>query len=324
MMDDDRYADGALRQLHGSTTQLAHTDDIVASLGRATELIEASDAPATVEAYRLDMADWSAWAEPRGFATWPIEVLPLAAYLGHLETAGKSVSTIARRCSAISRLHRDHGMQSPTTHPTILKVLKGLRRAHPGQKTPKRPFTADLVRNFITHESTSTRDRALVAVGFVTGLRRAELNALRWADVTECPDSAGLVLHVRWSKTDQTGQGAYVAVPRTFKSVDPAKLLLDWQKLSKNTDLIFPISDSTVLRIAKRVATLAGLDPAPYGAHSLRAGMCTTVAQSGVSLAVSMQASRHKSADVAAGYVRTVAASENQAHIAAAAALADE
>ncbi len=323
-MDDDGYDNGALRQLHGSTTLLAHTDDISASLGRAAQLIESSHAPATVEAYRLDMADWAAWAEPRGIVVWPIGVPALAAYIGHLEQTGKSVSTISRRCAAISRLHRDHGMASPAADPMIGRLLQGLRREHAGQKTPKKAFTADLVRNFILDESTSARDRALVAVGFVTGLRRAELVALRWSDVTECPDSAGLILYVRRSKSDQTGEGAHVAVPRTFKSVDPAKLLLDWRAASKDSDRIFPISASTVLRVAKRVATLAGLDPAPYGAHSLRAGLCTTAARAGVSLAESMQASRHKSADVAASYVRTVAASENQAHIAAAAALAGD
>ncbi len=319
MVDDEN----SLRQ-YGGSANVALYGDVSEALDRASELIEASDAPATVEAYRADMADWTAWAEPRGVSTWPIEPPALAAYIAHLDLAGKSISTISRRCSAISRLCRDHDMMSPTTHPMILRVMKGLRRAHPGQKSPKKAFTADLVRNFINDESTSTRDRALVAVAFVTGLRRSELVALRWADATECPDSAGLILHVRQSKTDQTGQGAYVAVPRTFKDVDPAKLLLDWRKSAKNTDLIFPICVSTVLNVSKRVATLAGLDPAEYGAHSFRSGMCTTAARAKVSLAESMQASRHKSADVAASYVRTVAASENQAHKAAADALADE
>ncbi|MHA1574400.1 MAG: tyrosine-type recombinase/integrase [Alphaproteobacteria bacterium] len=318
----DRSDSSAVCQSYGST-DLAVAEDISAALGRATELIEASHAPATIEAYRLDMADWYAWADPRGVATWPIEVPALAAYIAHLETTGKSVSTISRRCAAISRLHRDHGIASPTSHPTIGRLLKGLRREHAGQKAPKRAFTPDLIRGFVSNESTSARDRALIAVGFVTGLRRAELTALEWSDLSNCPVSTGLILHIRRSKNDQIGEGAYVAIPKVGGSACPVGLLLEWQKSAENRR-IFPISTSTVLRVAKRVATLAGLDPAPYGAHSLRSGLCTTAAVAGVSLAESMQASRHKSADVAASYVGTISAGENRAHKAAAEALAEK
>lgn len=319
-MDDDGYATGAVCQLPGSTA-LELANDVAASLGRAAELIESSHAPSTVEAYRLDMAAWAAWAEPRGITAWPIEVAALIAYIGYLEQTGKSVATISRRCAAISRLHRDHGVLSPTADPMIGRLLKGLRREHSGQKAPKRAFTPDVVRGFLGDPSTSARDRALVAVGFVTGLRRSELVALEWTDVSECPDSAGLILHIRASKTDQTGQGAFVAIPRAVGPACPVRILLEWRK-SGCEGRIFPISASTVLRVAKRIATLAGLDPSLYGAHSLRAGLCTVAARAGVSLAESMQASRHKSADVAASYVRPVSALENRAHKAAADALA--
>lgn len=317
-MDQDR---DTLRQ-YGDSAQVALYGDVSAGLGRAAELIDASQADNTVRAYTTDVAEWTAWAQSMGVAVWPIEPAALAAYIGHLERAGKSVSTISRRCAAISRLCRDHGVPSPAADPMIGRLLKGLRREHAGRKSPKRAFTAPLVRNFIENAETSARDRALVAVAFVTGLRRAELCELRWSDVSECPETAGLILHVRRSKTDQTGSGAYVAVPRTGKDVDPARLLLDWRAAGKNADLVFPVSASTVLRIAKRVATLAGLDPAEYGAHSFRAGLCTVAARAGVSLAESMQASRHRSANVAASYVRPVSATENRAHRAAADALA--
>jgi len=272
-------------------------------------------------AYQADVADWTAWAEHHGVIVFPVEPTALAAYLGDAERAGKSVSTISRRCAALADWHRHFGHAAPTDSTVIRRLLRGLRREHAGQKAPKKAFTADLVRNFIICETTSARDRALVAVAFVTGLRRAELVALQWSDVSECPDTAGLILHVRQSKTDQTGKGAYVAIPRVFGPLDPAGLLLEWRKSAEN-GVIFPISPSTVLRVAKRVAKLAGLDPSDYGAHSFRSGMCTVAARAGVSLAESMQASRHKSADVAASYVRTTATTENRAHIAAADALA--
>lgn len=319
-MDDDEYATGAVCQLHGSTA-MELANDVATSLGRATELVEKSLTPATREAYRLDWAAWAAWAEPRGMQTWPVEPAALAAYIGHLEGAGSSMATISRRCAAISRLHKDHGMVSPTTDRLVADVMRGLRNEHAGRKAQKRAYTPDLVHGFIRDPSTSARDAALVAVGFVTGLRRSELVALEWTDVSECPDSAGLILYIRRSKTDQTGKGAYVAIPRAVGPACSVRLLLEWRK-SGCEGRIFPISVDTVLRVAKRIAKLAGLDPSHYGAHSLRAGLCTVAARAGVSLAESMQASRHKSADVAASYFRPVSALENRAHKAAADALA--
>lgn len=300
---------------------LALPDTVREALGRAAELVEASHAPATIEAYRLDMADWTAWTDSNGVVAWPVEPPALAAYIGHLEIAGKSVSTISRRCSAISRLCRDHGLVSPTRDPMIERLLKGLRRAHPGEEAPKRAFTPDVVRAFLL-KSTSIRDRALVAVGFVTGLRRSELLSLAWTDLGEDDASAGLTLRIRFSKTDQTGEGAYVGIPRISEAeVDPCRLILAWRATSTDRSRIFPISESTILRICKRVATISGLDPAHYGSHSMRAGLCTTAARAGVSLAESMRASRHRSVVVAASYVRTIAATQNRAHIAAADAL---
>lgn len=298
--------------------------DIDAGLGRATELIEASHAPATIAAYRSGVAAWTAWAQHHGVTVFPVEPTALAAYVGHLEQAGKSASTIARRCAAIAHWHRHYGHHAPTDDPMVRRLLKGLRKSHAGEQSPKKAFTADLVRHFIAHESTSIRDRALVAVAFVTGLRRSELVAISWGDLSECPDTAGLILHIRKSKADQTGKGAYVAIPRVFGPVDPAGLLLAWRHISQDSVRVFPLSVSTVLRVAKRIATLAGLDPADYGAHSLRSGLCTVAARAGVSLAESMQASRHKSADTAAKYVRSIQASENRAHLAAARALSGE
>ena len=315
------HGDRATLRQYGGSAQVALYGDISASLGRAAELLESSQADATTRAYTTDVAEWTAWAEPRGVVTFPIEVAGLAAYIAFLEQSGRSVATIQRRCAGLASWHRQNGHASPTEFDVIRRLMRGLRREHAGQKKPKKAFTATLVRNFIENESTSARDRALVAVAFVTGLRRAELCDLEWSDCTECPDTSGLILHIRRSKADQTGEGAYVAVPRTSSDVDPARLLLEWRK-SGSGGRIFPISASTVLRIAKRIATLAGLDPAEYGAHSFRSGLCTVAARAGVSLAESMQASRHASANVAASYVRPVSAGENRAHRAAADALA--
>lgn len=64
------------------------------------------------------------------------------------------------------------------------------------------------------------------------------------------------------------------------------------------------LSDRSVASIVKHHAERAGLDPAAYAGHSLRAGFLTTGAEAGASVFKLMEVSRHKSVDTLRGYVR--------------------
>lgn len=61
-----------------------------------------------------------------------------------------------------------------------------------------------------------------------------------------------------------------------------------------------------VALVVKEYAEAAGLDPAEFSGHSLRAGFVTSAAESGASILKIQETSRHKSTDVLAGYVRRV------------------
>ena len=54
----------------------------------------------------------------------------------------------------------------------------------------------------------------------------------------------------------------------------------------------------------KHYAVLAGLDPASFAGHSLRAGFLTSAAESGASVLKMVEVSRHKSIDMLRTYVR--------------------
>ena len=56
--------------------------------------------------------------------------------------------------------------------------------------------------------------------------------------------------------------------------------------------------------MVKRYAAAAGLDPAKYAGHSLRAGLVTQAAMNGVQELAIMRQTRHKSADMLRRYVR--------------------
>jgi hypothetical protein len=65
------------------------------------------------------------------------------------------------------------------------------------------------------------------------------------------------------------------------------------------------LSDKAVARLVKQAAQDAGLDPERYSGHSLRAGLATAAGDAGAGLTELMHQTRHKSTDVALGYLRT-------------------
>jgi len=64
------------------------------------------------------------------------------------------------------------------------------------------------------------------------------------------------------------------------------------------------LSADAVPDVVKHYATVTGLDPALFAAHSLRSGFLTTGAEAGASIFKLMEVSRHKSVDTLRGYVR--------------------
>lgn len=70
-------------------------------------------------------------------------------------------------------------------------------------------------------------DAALILLGFASALRRSELTALTLADVENKP--AGVLLHIRQSKTDSEGCGQIVGVAHGQHALaDPVAALAAW------------------------------------------------------------------------------------------------
>ena len=64
------------------------------------------------------------------------------------------------------------------------------------------------------------------------------------------------------------------------------------------------LSNKAVARLIKPAAADAGLDPERFSGHSLRAGLATAAGDQGAGLAELMRQTRHKSTEVALGYLR--------------------
>jgi integrase len=188
-----------------------------------------------------------------------------------------------------------------------------------------------------TTPTSTTRDRALLLVGFYTALRRSNLSALNWADVTDHGDD-GLALLIRRSKTDQEGKGRIAWVPQadnTAKVACPATALRAWRqqleaalgRAVKPEEPVFTaltsggtvkttraggvkrLTGDGVNETVQRLTVNAGLakpgEANPYGAHSLRAGFVTeAVRDDKLSIVEVMEVTGHASTEMVARYRR--------------------
>jgi len=278
----------------------------------------ASRSVRTREAYAVDWAHFEAWALARGLQPMPAEPATLVVYLTDLARTYKP-STITRRLASISVAHQTKGLPSPTADPRVRAVSRGIRRTLGVAPREAAPAVIGEIRRMIAHLPRSTagaRDRALLLVGFASALRRSELVSLDVADLDQRDE--GLVLHIRRSKTDQEAAGRLTALPRgRDPETCPVGALQRWLDLAEITDgAVFRsvdrhgnvsdqrLSDRAVSLIVKRAAEAAGLDPARYSGHSLRAGFATTAAANGASERAIANQTGHKSMDVLRRYVR--------------------
>ena len=170
------------------------------------------------------------------------------------------------------------------------------------------------------------RDRALLAMGFAGALRRSELVALTVADLVLVDD--GYRVLIKRSKTDQTGAGQEIAIPRGYR-LRPVEAVQAWLEAAGITEgpVFRPIvvrrlqgrgkpatelvqaetlTGASVAHVVKRHCRRAGLDPVEFSGHSLRSGYVTSAVETGAAIMKIVEVTRHKSVDMLRVYSRRV------------------
>jgi integrase len=200
-----------------------------ADVAQVLHYAEAAAAANTRVAYDADWRAFVAWCAERDATPLPCPPGLLCAYLSSLAKTGLRPSTIGRRASGISHVHRQHGFEPPTNAEAVKQVLRGIRRELGTARQTKTPATHDLITAMMAacpaDKLIGIRDRALLALGFAGAFRRSELVALDVADLAEVAD--GLRVTIRRSKTDQEGAGQEVAIPRGHH-IRPVETLQAW------------------------------------------------------------------------------------------------
>jgi integrase len=287
------------------------------------DYLRAATARNTRRAHESDLRQFLAWG-----AMIPTSSETVAAYLA--EQAGTlAVATLERHLASISRAHTDRGLESPTRSDLVRACLRGIRRVHGTRQRRVAPILVVDLRAMVAplnEDLQALRDRALLLVGFAGAFRRSELVAINCTDLEWAPE--GVVVTLPRSKTDQNGRGRHVAIPRGSGGLCPVKALDTWLRSAGIEDgRVFRainchgnvygdgLSPESVARIIKKRAAAVGLDPARFSGHSLRAGLVTSAAASGVPGWAIKRVTGHRSISTLHRYVRPVNAfDETVAH----------
>ena len=297
----------------------------------ARAYVDASRSPSTRAKYLQHWTAFDAWCREHGHRALPADPAVVAVHLSGLAASGMAPQTLALRMAALGYVHRQAGEAVPHKvrgGTVILDVLAGARRTW--SKPPDRKAAADgdviwsMLHEIKGHSLRDVRDRALLSFGMMSCMRRSEIVALDVSDVVRAPE--GLRVTIRRSKSDQEGIGATIAIPagRRLKPVQHLDAWLERAALAKGPlfrrlsrcgtrVLADRMSDRSVAEIVKARASTAGLDPACFAGHSLRAGFLTSAARAGASIWKMQEQSRHKSLNVLSGYVRSARLFEDHA-----------
>ena len=301
-------------------TVIETSENLPAGLGpdiaSAIDLAQAEKAASTRKAYRTDFRLFKAWCDARGVSPLPAAAETVAAYLA-AEAKTAKPSTLGRRVAAIRYAHKLAGLALPTDAEGVKATMRGIRRTFGSARVRKAPAVAAKMLGMVAtapDKLAGLRDRALLLLGFAGAFRRSELVALDVADIEET--EAGLRVTIRYSKTDQEGQGVTIAIARGDVAC-PVKALREWLEAARiETGPIFRsinkagavaperLTDRSVANIVKAYAERAGFDASTFSGHSLRSGFLTSAAANGASIFKMMDVSRHKSVETLRGYVR--------------------
>jgi len=275
----------------------------------------------TRHAYRADWKGFTTWCEEAQLTALPATTDTVVLYLTAL-AATHRVSSLRRKLASISSAHQLSGHESPTRHASIRLCLRGIarRQAEVGQKERRAdPLLLEDILGMIRCADDSLqgkRDTSLLLLGFAGGFRRSELVALQLSDLTWSKE--GIIIHLRRSKTDQTGNGQEKAIPHgSSPSRCPVPAMRVWLEAADISEgpvfrrvrkgglvMKAALSAQSVSLIIRKYAARAGIPGSRLSGHSLRSGFVTAALLGGASYPQIQKQTGHRSLVTVTRYER--------------------
>ena len=244
--------------------------------------IDGAYAPKTLRAYKSDMLEFIAFCDKSGKCALPAAPSSVSKFLMHALSLGIKSSTVRRKVSSISAIHRLSSLDDPTKHSEVKITQRKIYRQLGTQFDQAYPITKKLRTKLLTacrDDLHGLRDRALLLVAYDSMRRRSELTSLLVEDIEWLADDGATIL-LRKSKTDQHGSGKWIHLTN-----EASHALNKWLLAAQiNEGLIFRgerasdaitdgLCESRISRIYKTLARKAGLSEPivqSISGHSMR------------------------------------------------------
>ena len=268
----------------------------IIKLQKLLEHIEGAYAPNTVRAYRVDMLEFVAYCQGRGCCPWPADPMDVAAFLLRAGEQGIKMSTVKRKMSSISAIHRLSYLTDPTKHPEVKLAMRKIARTLGGRFQQAYPVNYALLLRLLAvcgNDTQGLRNQLLLRLAYDSLRRRSELVSLRIEDIHWSTDHLASI-ELRKSKTDPFGTGVWLHLNTQTSHALEAWLAhtqlrdgLILRGLEPVGGLTDGLSASHVNRIFKSLARQAGLSDqiiAGVSGHSMRVGGAQDLLRQGATL----------------------------------------
>jgi integrase len=318
----------------------------VAGEGR-NEFEGSARAPNTWKAYASTIGVFQAWCATQRLRSLPAKPETVKRWIVDLARQGYTSSTIRTYVAGLATWHKLQGR--PFDRQPLAETLRGITRRS-GPPARARPLLREDLAGILwmldPELPADCRDGALLSIGWAAALRRVEIVGLDWQRRGAGSDATGILhatpegLTVELIKS-KTSQEAPVTIDVPMQHMPAAvhwvSLWVAKGRIKSGTPLFRQVggsvglgmlggrrlSDHTAAEIVRKRAMAywisQGAEPddalaraLDFSGHSLRAGYVTSAALMGTPEYLIRQRSRHKSAEVVAGYVR--AAETKQQH----------
>jgi site-specific recombinase XerD len=288
------------------------------SLEKLLRHLDGAYAANTLRAYKADMLEFINYCERTGEFALPAMPKTVAEFLMQTVSQGIKSSTIRRKISSISAIHRLSSLDDPTKHSEVRITQRKIYRQLGTRFDQAYPITKTLLIRLLatcSNDLHGLRDRALLLVAYDSMRRRSELTSLRVEDI-EWLAGDGATILLRKSKTDQHRSGKWIHL-----STETAYALHEWLSTTKiNEGLIFRgvrssgaitdgLCESRISRIYKALAKKAGLSEKlvqSISGHSMRVGAAQDLLNVGASLPQIMVKGGWAKTDTVMRYVERV------------------
>ncbi len=286
-------------------TGVAHAAEVVDSLAAYFDAARGAFSHNTERALKADVEIFAAWCRQHLRAALPASVPTVVAFIDDMARV-KTPATVRRYVSSIATVHKALRQTNPLDSAAVRFALQRMHRRRGRRQAQVQGLTWPM-RNRLLEAAgdrlIDARNRALLAMGYDTLLRRSELVSLDVSDVLEEIDGTATLL-VRSGKTDAEGRGATLYLAR-----DTVQLVKTWlerggvdggrvfRSVRKDRTVGEQLDASQVPRIYKRMARHAGLPDDIVDAlagHSTRVGPVQDMIACGIELPAILQSGRWK------------------------------